>query len=383
MSPSSAGPSAVIVPWDRKQRDGSFDASFPNDAHIPVPPHTPGASMLLWMLVDGIGLAIITACTIMEGFELWKDYFNEYLEYNVPSLTFWFSGRFCQVVGLMSLIIHAASMQVFHELELAGMMMLTAGPLLNICACSIFDSGTDVSYIFNKQWMTSESLELLGIFILDLSLIEGPEHLVLSAEITGFAILACAAVLDFEYTIGSCIPSVAIRVDLIHLSDCFGLGLLTIVAVGQYHIKLAKSKTIHDTVTYGQHQTPANNSSVKRGQLHKNGSSLPKRRQNQAQSDIGYDNYDRDKDEDSEIGDLNDLESSPFYLDDSSSRPLLHQNGQSHSQYRNGSSQLSQASSIGSGPGYKSLGKGLTPNGDKRHNGSTAQLTSAHEQHYD
>jgi hypothetical protein len=197
-------------------------------------------------------------------------------------------------------------------------------------------------------------------------------------------ILACAAILDFEYTIGSCIPSFAIRVDLIHLSDCFGLGLLTIVAVGQYHIKLAKSKTIHDTVTHGQHQAPANNSIGKRGQIHKNGSSLPKRRQNQAVSDLGYDNYDRDKDEDSEIGDLNDLENSPFYLDDSSSRPLLHQNALSHSQYRNGSShQLSQASSTGSGPGYKSLGKGLTPNGDKRHNASTAQLTSLHEQHND
>lgn len=387
MSPSSAGPTSAIVSWDKKHRDGSFDGSLANDGQISNTPHSPGASMLLWMLVDGIGLAIIAACTILEGFELWKDYFNEYLEYNVPSLTFWFSGRFCQVVGLMSLIIHAASMQVFHELEWAGMLMLTAGPLLNICACSIFDSGTDVSYVFNKQWMTSESLELLGILVLDLSMIEGPEHLVLSAEITGFAILACAAILDFEYTIGSCIPSAAIRVDLIHISDCFGLGLLTIVAVGQYHIKLSKSKTSYDNVTHSQHQITASNSSIKRGQMHKNGGPLPKRRQNQISSDVGFgDNYDRDKDEDSEIGELNDLENSSSFPDESSSRPLLNQGGQSHSQYRSGSSHpLSQASSAGSGAGsvYKSLGKGLIPNGDKRHNVGAAQMNSLREQHND
>jgi len=33
------------------------------------------------------------------------------------------------------------------------------------------------------------------------------------------------------------------RVDLIHISDCFGLFLLTVVAVGQYYIRVAKHNT--------------------------------------------------------------------------------------------------------------------------------------------
>ena len=161
---------AAVGPREKRQNDG---VNIPNisgsDGHNAHHQHGSGASMLLWMLVDGIGLAIIAACTILEGYELWRDYFNEYAEFNMSSITFWFSGRFCQVVGLMSLIIHAASMQVFHELEWAGMMMLTAGPLLNLCACSLFDSRADTFYIYNKQWMTSECLELLGISIRSLT----------------------------------------------------------------------------------------------------------------------------------------------------------------------------------------------------------------------
>ena len=239
MSPNAVGIVAAVGSRDKNTNSG-------HESNGTLHLHNPGTSMLLWMLVDGIGLAIITACTILEGFELWRDYFNEYAGFNCSSLTFWLSGRTSQVVGLMSLITHAASMQVFHELEWAGMMMLTAGPLLNMCACSIFDSGADSFFIYNKQWMTSESLERLGIVILDLSLIEGPEHLVLSAEVIGFMILACAAIIDFEYSIGHWIPSISMRVDLIHLSDCFGLGLLTVVAIGQYHIKMAKHKADHD-----------------------------------------------------------------------------------------------------------------------------------------
>jgi hypothetical protein len=212
-----------------------------NDIIVPHESH--GTSMLLWMLVDGVGLSLIAACTILEGFELWKDFFNEYLEYNYPAMSFWFSGRICQTMGLVILLLHAASMQGFHELEWAGMAMLTVGPVLNMCACSIFDTGGDASFIFNKQWMTSESLELLGIFILDLSLVEGPDLIVLLEEVIGFAILACAAIIDFEYSAGSFLPSTTMRVDLIHISDCLGLFLLTVVAVGQYHIRVAKHET--------------------------------------------------------------------------------------------------------------------------------------------
>lgn len=331
--------------------------------------HNSGASMLLWMLVDGIGLAIITACTILEGFELWKDYFNEYAEYNFSSLTFWFSGRTCQVVGLLSLITHAASMQVFHELELAGMMLLTAGPVLNICACSIFDSGADSFYIYNKQWMTSESLELLGILILDLSLIEGPEHLVLSAEVLGFIILACAAIIDFEYSISHWIPSATIRVDLIHTSDCFGLGLLTIVAIGQYHIKIAKHKAGHD----GHSQIQSSAPKLYAGKIMNmgigNSATLNRRLHHQILSDNGYDNIENiEKGEEVYDEEKQDPETSALLIDSnnrSTQSHILHRNNDSF-QYQGQHQQITI-----SHVGRKTPGK--LPNGPTTH----------HEQHND
>lgn len=58
----------------------------------------------LWMLVDGIGLALITAATVLEGYELWIHFFHQYWETNTTSLTLWFLGRTCQIIGLMFLI---------------------------------------------------------------------------------------------------------------------------------------------------------------------------------------------------------------------------------------------------------------------------------------
>lgn len=377
MSPSSAGMVPLEISRDRMAKDDVLDALVAHPGQASTHSHSPGASMLLWMLVDGVGLAIITACTILEGFELWTNYFNEYWDFNVPSLTFWFSGRFCQVVGLISLIIHAASMQVFHELEWAGMMMLTAGPILNLCACSIFDSGVDTSYMFNKQWMTSESLELLGIVILDLSMIEGPEHLVLSAEVIGFMTLACAAILDFEYTLGQSMPVTTVRVDLIHVSDCFGLGLLTVVAIGQYHIKLAKHKIVHGS----------NINSNYSHKVHKSHSlgNIQKRGQGLSGNDSGH--YG-----DNGVSDVELLEDGlsemsnliPVVNGVSSHHVNLNQN-QSSSLHRN----LSSPYNIGKGLAHSSLTsvksatKLSTTYGEKRLIGSSVSLLSQDEQHND
>lgn len=58
----------------------------------------------LWMLVDGIGLAIITAATILEGIELWKGVFEANWSDNSGSLLFWLCGRTSQIIGLFFLI---------------------------------------------------------------------------------------------------------------------------------------------------------------------------------------------------------------------------------------------------------------------------------------
>ena len=112
-----------------------------------------------------------------------------YSNMNKVSMFFLLGGKTCQVMGLFALISHAISFQLFHSVEWSGMAMLTAGPVLNIIANSLFDSGNDGSYLYNRQWLSSESLELVGIVILDLSLIDMEEVMVLLAEVIGFFIL--------------------------------------------------------------------------------------------------------------------------------------------------------------------------------------------------
>lgn len=197
--------------------------------------------MNLCMLIDGLGLAIIAACTILEGMDLWNDFFNEYWSSNSSSLGFWFCGRFLQTCGLFLLIAHAATFQIIHDVEVSGMVMLTVGPVLNLISCSLFDSGSaDPFYLFNRQWVSNESLELIGIGVLDLSMIDAEPHVVVFFELLGFFILGCASVLDFDYTPEYLYPSISLRLELIHVSDCFGLFLLSVVAVMQYSTKVSK-----------------------------------------------------------------------------------------------------------------------------------------------
>eukprot|EP01036_Dinobryon_divergens_P027970 gene27970-36839_t len=208
----------------------------------------------LWILVDGIGLALITACTILEAFDMWRDHYKACWISNSLPLIIWFGGKVSQVVGLLFLLLYAASFQLFPEIERFGMFMLTIGPLLNIVSCSLFDPGSDPYYLFNKRWLTSEVLEVIGIGTLDISLIDMEEKLVLFFEVCGFGILCCAALLDFEYPSPypfeegenlSMFPKIAVRLDLIHTNECGGLLLLTLVAIGQYYLKVFKHNQMH------------------------------------------------------------------------------------------------------------------------------------------
>ena len=66
--------------------------------------HNHHSTLGLWMLVDGVGLAIIASATVMEGIHLWKEIFHELWGVNELSMIYWFGGRTLQVVGLMFLI---------------------------------------------------------------------------------------------------------------------------------------------------------------------------------------------------------------------------------------------------------------------------------------
>lgn len=145
---------------------------------------------------------------------------------------------------------------MFPEIEQFGMLLLTVGPILNLSCCLTFHIPKDIYYLYNRQWLCSESLELLGILVLDISLIHMQEFYVLCAEVAGFLILCAAAGLHFEYhqssifllqsssntsrilfQVLSQLPSVTIRWDMVHGSECVGLMILILVAFGQYHLK--------------------------------------------------------------------------------------------------------------------------------------------------
>jgi hypothetical protein len=58
----------------------------------------------LSLLLDGIGLAMITGATILEGMEMWKEHFKPSWDDNSVSIRFWMVGRSLQILGLLFLI---------------------------------------------------------------------------------------------------------------------------------------------------------------------------------------------------------------------------------------------------------------------------------------
>lgn len=120
------------------------------------------------------------------------------------------------------------------------MFFITIGPLFNMTACYLFRDQSDPFHLFNKQWICSECVELCGMLILDVSLLHMQEILVLTAEVTGFFALCCAAIIQFDFLSKNIYPYISLRCDIVHVSECFGLMLLTIVAFAQYRIKTQK-----------------------------------------------------------------------------------------------------------------------------------------------
>ena len=92
-------------------------------------------SAFIWILVDGVGLALITACTLIDAIHSWKVNFrNDWLAFTsnsllsefldsdlVCALLFWWGGRIMQVIGLMFLLSYAATFEHFPDLERYGM----------------------------------------------------------------------------------------------------------------------------------------------------------------------------------------------------------------------------------------------------------------------
>lgn len=188
------------------------------------------------MLIDGIGLALIAACTVFEGYDDWNDPIRLHLKDNAEAVFLWFTGLNLAVGGLLFLIANAASFETIQYFEYLGVGMLTVAPLVNMVACSLFVlDKNDSSY--NDAWMATEIVEFVGMGLLCLSY--WPRNLLhgLTLEIAGYIGLSCAAMMDLTIKPHSMlIYLVAVRADHIHISDFLGLLLLIIVAIGKYHV---------------------------------------------------------------------------------------------------------------------------------------------------
>ena len=217
---------------------------------------------------------------------MWYDFFNEYAAFNTAAMCCLASGHVLQFLGLFYLIIYNATFHVLPEFESYGMVFLTVGPLVNMCACSLFTTNvpsTTVSatmsgltghgstasfatssYNFNRRWMVSEIWEFLGICLLNLSMsihLERHHLQILYCELIGYIFLAFSVILDFNFTTDESVsvshvshnqeqemssyvyPVIELKTDsYIHMTDCLGLCLLVGVSVGQYYVNASAVK---------------------------------------------------------------------------------------------------------------------------------------------
>lgn len=126
----------------------------------PKKPHNNSShqsSFLLWVLVDGIGLSLIAACTFLEGMLLWNSYFHDYWDSNSLSIIFWVTGRSFQIIGLLFLIVFAITLLTYPNIEKIGMLFLTIGPILNMVASQLFEArnvNDDDMGLFTLEWLT-------------------------------------------------------------------------------------------------------------------------------------------------------------------------------------------------------------------------------------
>ena len=225
--------------------------------------------LIAWLLVDGLGLCLITACTILDTAYTFNQYLLNpllqeeevignifYADGLIAASIFWLSGRFFQVVGLLLLILYAVTFNYSVELDRAGMLFLTIGPLLNIGACALLGAirfeaseqlicaGQVGEILLRPCWVCTEVVEIIGILWLDISMIDGLNELyVMVAEIIGFLVLIAAAQFEYFFQADSIYPIVVIRADMMHFCDSIGLCLLIFVSIAHYSSKIKTIRT--------------------------------------------------------------------------------------------------------------------------------------------
>lgn len=202
--------------------------------------------------MDGIGLSIVAACTILEGMQLWDHFFHNYWASNSESIIYWILGRSCQVFGIVILLVFTATMNQYHILETGGMAFLTLGPIINMYACTLFEieaANDDDTGGFNLNWIAGEIVELIGIILLDISCFEFDIDIIgLCFEVSGFAFLVAAAMFDYDFsrvdisTAIVYIPTIVFRQEMVDYGETSGLLILTLAAIGLHFVTQEKER---------------------------------------------------------------------------------------------------------------------------------------------
>lgn len=241
---------------DKLSLEGYIEGDREHNPHVHTTMNRSNSYAFLIMIMDGIGLCLISGCTLLQAYSEWVKLHRHHYQYNITSLSFLVCGRICQVLGMQLLIGYAFTMEKFPDLEKSGMAMLTIGPVLAAIASAMFDSaGLDPHALLNKRMVMTELVELVGILFLDLSFVDAANVVVFMIEVAGYLVLMAAAVCEFDFSplvvqdtngflsdsllsnyeaVAATFKATSIKLELNRLSDCFGLGLLMIVSYCQY-----------------------------------------------------------------------------------------------------------------------------------------------------
>ena len=128
----------------------------------------------------------------------------------------------------------------------------------------MFESGgLDPHALLNKRMVLTELVELTGILFLDLSFAEASNLLIFAIEIAGFITLMLSAICEFDFSplvtqdnngflsdsvlsnydaIVATFHATTFKWELVRVSDCFGLVLLTMVSYCQYRERAWEEK---------------------------------------------------------------------------------------------------------------------------------------------
>lgn len=188
------------------------------------------------MIIDTLGLWIIALCTVAEAFEDWEKEFRDHFFGNEAALYFWILGVMLATLGLVAIMGNCAAMERLPYLEHVGMFMLTFAPVVNCMGWYFLNTG---DLLDNYTLVATEILEFIGMNILNYSYWCEDAWTDCFVEVTGYCVLAMAAMLDvYVYPESITQPVITLRTSSVNRMDVIGLIALMVVSIGKYQMHI-------------------------------------------------------------------------------------------------------------------------------------------------